>query len=84
MVACSIINYNSAAVTPGIKVLNLEEGAIDGHLRGIHHVVERLGVSVPDYAFLDSGVGLILLGWPVIRCAAGEAAAQRDRPADSP
>lgn len=51
----------------GWGVFNLVEGLIDHHLLGIHHVVERLGLSVYDYAFLASGVVFILVGGGMIR-----------------
>ena len=51
----------------GWGIFNLVEGLIDHHLLGIHHVVERLGLSVYDYAFLASGVIFILAGWGLIR-----------------
>src|SRR4051812_16657025 len=51
----------------GWGCFNFVEGLIDHHLLGIHHVVERLGVSVFDYAFLASGVVFILVGWSAIR-----------------
>jgi uncharacterized membrane protein len=51
----------------GWGLFNLVEGIIDHHLLNLHHVVERLGVSVYDYAFLGSGVLFILLGWRLIR-----------------
>ena len=42
---------------------NLVEGIIDHHVLHIHHVVERLGVSLWDWLFLGlGGVGLIVLG----------------------
>ncbi len=53
----------------GWGFFNLVEGLIDHHLLGIHHVVERLGVSVFDYAFLGSGLVFILGGWSAIRSA---------------
>jgi uncharacterized membrane protein len=51
----------------GWGVFNLVEGLIDHHLLHVHHVIERLGVSVWDYAFLGSGVVFIVLGWLIIR-----------------
>jgi uncharacterized membrane protein len=46
----------------GWGLFNLVEGIIDHHLLGLHHVVERLGVSVFDYAFLASGIIMIIAG----------------------
>jgi len=57
----------------GWGLFNLVEGIIDHHILGIHHVVERLGVSVFDYAFLLSGVALIVIGWSAIRAGRGDA-----------
>lgn len=51
------------AMVFGWGLFNLVEGIIDHHLLHIHHVVERLGVSLWDWLFLGlGGVGLILLG----------------------
>jgi uncharacterized membrane protein len=57
----------------GWGLFNLVEGLIDHHLLGIHHVVESMGLSLYDYAFLGSGVLFILIGSGAIR------AAERDR-----
>jgi uncharacterized membrane protein len=46
----------------GWGAFNLLEGIIDHHILHAHHVVERLGVSAFDYAFLVSGVILIGIG----------------------
>ena len=51
----------------GWGIFNLVEGIIDHHILHIHHVIERLGVSVYDYAFLGSGVLFIAIGWGLIR-----------------
>src|SRR3978361_1247129 len=40
----------------GWGLFNLVEGVIDHHILGIHHVVESMGLSMYDYAFLGSGV----------------------------
>lgn len=55
------------AVLLGWGLFNLVEGVIDHHILGIHHVVERLGVSVYDYVFLAAGILLMLLGTWLIR-----------------
>jgi uncharacterized membrane protein len=47
----------------GWGLFNFVEGVIDHHILNLHHVVEALGLSVYDYAFLASGVVLILAGW---------------------
>ena len=51
----------------GYGLFNLVEGVADHHVLHVHHVVERLGVSVWDYAFLLSGVVMILIGAAVMR-----------------
>jgi uncharacterized membrane protein len=51
----------------GWGIFNLVEGIIDHHILQIHHVVERLGLSMYDYMFLASGVIFILLGLFLIR-----------------
>jgi uncharacterized membrane protein len=53
----------------GWGAFNLVEGTIDHFVMGIHHVVERLGLSVWDWAFLASGIVLIGLGVAMIRSA---------------
>ncbi len=53
----------------GWGIFNLVEGLIDHHLLGIHHVVERLGLSVYDYIFLGSGLVFILIGIWLTRSA---------------
>ena len=51
----------------GWGLFNLVEGIVDHHLLHVHHVVERLGVSIYDYAFLGSGILLIAGGLLLIR-----------------
>lgn len=53
----------------GWGIFNLVEGVVDHHLLEIHHVVERLGLSIYDYMFLLSGVVMILTGMLLIRSA---------------
>jgi uncharacterized membrane protein len=55
------------AMLAGWGTFNLIEGVIDHHVLHVHHVVERLGLSVWDWAFLGSGVVLILVGVAMIR-----------------
>ena len=57
----------------GWGLFNFVEGLIDHHLLGIHHVIERLGVSVFDYAFLASGVVFMIGGWMTIRAVRDQA-----------
>ncbi len=58
------------ALLLGWGLFNFFEGLIDHHILHLHHVVERLGVSVYDYAFLASGLILGLAGILAIRSAA--------------
>lgn len=51
----------------GWGLFNLVEGLIDHHILHLHHVVERMGSSIWDYAFLGSGVFFLLLGWSLMR-----------------
>ena len=51
----------------GWGLFNFIEGVIDHHILHLHHVVENLGVSVFDYAFLASGLILIGIGWSMVR-----------------
>jgi LPXTG-motif cell wall-anchored protein len=47
----------------GWGLFNLVEGVIDHHLLGVHHVMERLGPSAWDYAFLAWGAAMLAAGW---------------------
>jgi uncharacterized membrane protein len=47
----------------------MAEGLIDHHLLGVHHVVERLGLSVYDYLFLALGIAFIIIGILLFRSA---------------
>jgi uncharacterized membrane protein len=59
----------------GVGMFNLVEGIIDHHILNVHHVVERLGPSIWDLAFLAvGGVLLILVGWALIRSGRDELA----------
>jgi uncharacterized membrane protein len=51
----------------GWGLFNFVEGVIDHHILNLHHVVESLGVSIYDYAFLASGVLFIIIGMLSIR-----------------
>lgn len=46
----------------GWGLFNLVEGVMDHHLLGLHHVVERLGLSVWDWLFLASSLVLVAIG----------------------
>lgn len=62
----------------GWGFFNLVEGIIDHHILGIHHVIERLGVSAADWAFLGSGVIFIGIGRMLI------AQGKSDTPGNAP
>jgi uncharacterized membrane protein len=53
----------------GWGLFNFVEGLVDHHLLGLHHVVERLGLSVFDYAFLASGILLMGIGWSMVKAS---------------
>ena len=60
----------AGAMILGWGLFNLVEGLIDHHLLGVHHVVERLGLSVYDWSFLGiGGVALAGVGWWLIASA---------------
>lgn len=56
----------------GWGIFNLVEGIIDHHILQLHHVIERLGLSIADYLFLLSGVIFILIGRALIRSASSD------------
>jgi uncharacterized membrane protein len=47
----------------GWGIFNVVEGVVDHHLLNLHHVVERLGVSVWDWLFLAVSVVMVVGGW---------------------
>ena len=51
----------------GWGIFNVVEGLIDHHLLDLHHVVERLGVSVWDWLFLGVSVVMVISGWFMTR-----------------
>jgi len=51
----------------GWGIFNVVEGIMDHYILGIHHVVERLGLSIYDHVFLASGVVFMLIGLSLIR-----------------
>ena len=63
------------AMIAGWGLFNLVEGVIDHHVLHLHHVVERLGLSVWDWLFLASGVVFMLIGWLMIRSGSRQATA---------
>ena len=66
------------AMAVGWGAFNLVEGAVDHHLLEVHHIVERLGASAWDWAFLASGALLIGGGIALIRSSPASALRQRD------
>ena len=64
----------------GWGYFNLVEGVIDHHILNIHHVVERLGVSVFDWLFLASGVLFILIGHFVVKAAQSDGQSSHPSP----
>lgn len=65
------------AMVLGWGLFNLVEGIIDHHVLHIHHVVERLGVSVWDWLFIGvGGVGFIVLGLAIINSVRRDAVPQ--------
>lgn len=51
----------------GWGLFDLVEGVIDHHLLGLHHVVERLGLSIWDWVFLGFGAALVATGLIIVR-----------------
>jgi uncharacterized membrane protein len=51
----------------GWGLFNAVEGLIDHHVLHVHHVIERLGVSAWDWAFVGSGILMIAAGWAIVR-----------------
>lgn len=66
-----IKSFNSgiflSAAFLGLGALNVVEGIIDHHILGLHHVVERLGLSVYDYIFLIVSACIACAGFIVMR-----------------
>lgn len=57
------------AVIAGWGLFNFVEGLVDHHILHVHHVVERLGLSIWDWLFLASGIVLMIVGSLLIRSA---------------
>ena len=55
------------ALALGWGLFHVVEGILDHHILNMHHVVERLGVSIYDAAFLAFGVVLLAVGGLAIR-----------------
>jgi uncharacterized membrane protein len=65
----------------GWGIFNLIEGILDHHVLNLHHVVERLGVSVYDYAFLGSGLVFIILGGSLVHSGTNDQLTRNPNPA---
>ena len=61
----------------GWGLFNVVEGTIDHLVLEVHHVVERLGLSIWDGVFLASGAALAAAGVSVIRSAFPAASVRR-------
>lgn len=57
----------SGALIMGWGIFNVVEGIIDHYILGIHHVVERLHLSIYDYLFLASGIVFIIISLLIIK-----------------
>lgn len=56
-----------ASALAGLAILNITEGIIDHHIFQIHHVVERLGLSVYDYIFLGASMVIAVVSLLLVR-----------------
>ena len=66
----------------GWGLFNLIEGVIDHHILNIHHVMQKLGQSTWDYAFLAIGGFLMLIvGGALIRSGRDDTASRGGSPA---
>ena len=65
------------ALIAGWGLFNLVEGVVDHHILHVHHVVERLRVSVWEWVFLGSGVVFLIVGWLIIRSVPDPVAARQ-------
>jgi uncharacterized membrane protein len=67
------------SMSMGWGLFNTVEGLVDHHVLGVHHVVEALGLSAFDWAFLGSGLVLIAGGWALVRRGAHRTAPRAAR-----
>lgn len=66
----------------GWGIFNLIEGIIDHHILNIHHVIERLGVSLADWLFLlIGGIAFIIIGRVIINTGRNDDANTHPSPA---
>ena len=61
----------------GWGLFNLVEGLVDHVILQVHHVVERMGLSVWDWLFLASALILMIVGRLIMRAAHQPAEAPR-------
>ncbi len=61
------VRYLVGGFMIGWGLFNVVEGVIDHHILGVHHVVERLGPSAFDHAFLAWGLAMIVVGGLLVR-----------------
>ena len=66
----------------GWGIFNAVEGLLDHHILNLHHVVERLGLSAYDYAFLASGVLFCALGWMIANTGRKDGLSSHPTPAN--
>jgi uncharacterized membrane protein len=57
----------AGSLLAGWGLFNFIEGLVNHYMLGIHHVVERFGLSIYDHAFIASGVLLSFAGYRLIR-----------------
>ena len=57
----------SGSMIAGWGIFNVVEGTVNHHLLHLHHVVERLGQSIWDWAFLAGSLVLIVIGRAIAR-----------------
>jgi uncharacterized membrane protein len=55
------------AMIGGWGIFNLIEGLVDHYLLQVHHVVERLGLSVYDHLFIASGAFFMVIGFMMVK-----------------
>lgn len=59
----------AGAMLTGWGLFNLIEGVTDHYILGLHHVVERAGLSIWDHLFMAWGAAMLAAGWLLIRRA---------------
>lgn len=69
------------SLVAGWGLFNIVEGVIAHYILGIHHVIEAVGLSIYDHAFVTSGVLFSLAGWGLIRAGAADEIVRHPAPA---